>query len=161
MTEWIEESTGLRCLTKHGPLGNLNGYVRVERNHPLYYMNYHRCITCGKGFCYKRKHKSADGIFDVHGGLTYSDKGWSDEANEWWFGFDTAHLGDFVPSLDAAGFGGLMGTEVRDLSYVEQQCEHLAKQLHKYVTWRTKLWSWLTIYRRVHIVEKKGEKGRK
>jgi hypothetical protein len=40
----------------------------------------------------------------VHGGLTYSDKcsghicHVGDEKNPvWWFGFDCAHLGDFIP----------------------------------------------------------------
>jgi len=133
--QWTEPVSSLKCMTKMGPVGSLNGYVGVGKGHPLFGTDYYSCIVCTKKHCYKPSHKSPESIFDVHGGLTYS--GFWNGFDTWWFGFDTAHAGDFVPDLAMFGMGG---GQVRDLSYVEQNCEHLARQLHEYDTWRTRLW---------------------
>lgn len=78
-------------VVRHPSLGHLNGYVGVKITHPLYLKHY--------------DHNQADDIM-VHGGLTFSDTGWSMQhlsakfkKSLWYFGFDTAHAGDFVPKL--------------------------------------------------------------
>lgn len=87
------------------------------------------------------------GEIEVHGGLTYSDKctgkichvpepGESDDV--WWFGFDCAHAGDYLPAFERrddpvlglgckTGWGGVI--EYRDIPYVQAECATLAKQL--------------------------------
>lgn len=86
-----------------------------------------------------------EGMVDVHGGLTYSNECQGSichtpregEAEHlWWFGFDTAHHMDLVPSMAAfekdhehnLGPRILRG-EYRDLAYVRAEVEQLAAQL--------------------------------
>lgn len=102
------EAHGLRCVVYLGPVGSLNGYVRVPADHPAAQKDYD------------------DINVDVHGGLTYARKNGPGEKPDggWWFGFDTAHHGDMVPWVL-----GLSSGVYRDEAYVRGQCEHLAKQL--------------------------------
>lgn len=87
--EW--EAFGLKCRILDGPFGNMNGYVAVPRGHPMFEVDYGKLNI------------------NVHGGLTFGSKGglsndpkWKDKELNWpnpdlyWFGFDTAHLGDWV-----------------------------------------------------------------
>lgn len=59
----------------------------------------------------------------------------SDEPDEiWWFGFDCAHACDLSPMLRALlpselGYGLNPNEKYRNISYVENECQSLAKQL--------------------------------
>jgi hypothetical protein len=104
--EWTDNATGLSCRIRRGPLGNLWGYVGVDRGHPAYGTD------------------RDDPDLSVHGGVTFS--GEIRPGEKWWIGFDCAHLGDFVP-------GGLFHMELheryREIEYVKAQCASLASQL--------------------------------
>ena len=87
-------------------------------------------------------------LFNVHGGITFSD-GLScypitRDRYLWWFGFDCAHYGD---AKDLKAFNEYFPEkykkykelellydygEVRTLDYVEQECRNLVEQI-KYV----------------------------
>jgi hypothetical protein len=73
--------------------------------------------------------RSPDVVFDCHGGLTYS--GGKDgypvaESQGWWFGFDCNHCDD--GQIDPDPRWGRYGV-VRELPYVEAECERLAEQI--------------------------------
>lgn len=120
---WRDEATGLPCVARRNRLGAWCGYVGVSPEHPWH----------GKDY---------DGVDvwpDVHGGLTYASgcnettgvchvpaEGESDDF--WWFGFDTAHLGDLVPGMLRYSDSGL-GETYRDLNYVKAETGELARQL--------------------------------
>jgi hypothetical protein len=59
---------------------------------------------------------------DVHGGLTYSDKG----ENGWIVGFDCAHAGDLCPAFPY--FDGIYRTKV----FVISECLKLAEEVSKF-----------------------------
>jgi hypothetical protein len=101
-------SHGLECAVLEGPLGNLNGYVRIaDESHPLFGRHYF------------------DLNLEVHGGCTYSDNSLppSEEPDGWWIGFDTGHAGDYIPKIPQ--LGGVR----RDEAYVIGECENLARQI--------------------------------
>ncbi|MES2729973.1 MAG: hypothetical protein V4621_07785 [Pseudomonadota bacterium] len=148
--QYQDEATGFPCLVTRTDMGNLCGYVGVPESHPLF-------------------GKSDNNARDVcvHGGVTFADScqphateesgvchlpepGESD--NVWWFGFDCAHAGDFLPGMGALmksispknpnpepgytfGTGTtyyrdlLGGDKYRDLAYVKENIAHLALQL--------------------------------
>ena len=127
---WIDESTDLDCMIHRGAAGALCGYVGVGPNHPLHEVDYDTLHV------------------EVHGGLTFSAKCDSDATEEdgichvpepgrphdvWWFGFDCAHMYDFMP-VD------LLFTEkpdwktYRDFDFVKSQVTHLAHQIRDYKT---------------------------
>lgn len=123
--QWKDEATGLPCLIVRSPIGSLCGYVGVYSGHALYEKNYN------------------DVNLDAHGGLTFSDhchEGGSichlpepGEPEPWWFGFDTAHAGDFVPSMrrfmmDMPKWRG-EEDRYRDVAYVREEVRLLAQQL--------------------------------
>ncbi len=123
--QWIDEKTGLDCLAvRQSWSGHWCGYVAVDSSHELYEKDYDLCDV------------------EVHGGLTFDGhcQNQDDESvgichvtqdgrpdNVWWFGFDCAHSGDFLPHSD-----NLHGeyTSYKNLKYVKKQCESLAAQLH-------------------------------
>jgi len=131
--EWRDAETGLPCLAIRGPMGNWCGYTAVSEGHPAYGKDYD------------------DVRVDAHGGLTYAGKcnghichtpDPGEPGNVHWLGFDCAHSGDFIPSMDAMRKpGGVLhdiavrypgvhdGDVYRDLPYVEAECASLAKQL--------------------------------
>ena len=91
---------GLPCMILHGPLGNLNGYTYVPKDHPWYKIAYDDCTlspTCKKDWC----NHSPESIIDVHGGITFSHLA----SAGWVFGFDTSHAGDYVPDLKSFNDG--------------------------------------------------------
>ena len=127
---WNDEPDKVNWTTKVGfpgmivrsSLGGLCGYVAVAKGHPAYGQNYD------------------DVNVDVHGGLTYADAcsgtvchvpepGEPD--NVWWLGFDCCHAGDWHPP----SYSGLRdtfpytGERYRDIAYVTEEVESLAKQL--------------------------------
>ena len=121
---WTHEGT--ECLMRTGPMGNLNGYIGVEKGHPWWGETYW------------------DLDVDVHGGLTYTGEerpGTWDKDGRWWLGFDTAHAGDVVPKIEelladhyAEGtLGGAIsdameGDVLRGEPYVEEQIKSLVMQ---------------------------------
>lgn len=74
-------------IIRNRSLGHLCGYVGVSYDHPFY-----------------AKHYSEFGeLVRVHGELTYSAYGikkLNENPNMWYLGFDCAHYGDFVPSME-------------------------------------------------------------
>lgn len=116
-------ATGFPCIVRRNDLGAWCGYVGVPPEHPWH----------GRSPVDEQNYVDAR----VHGGLSYADKcdpelgvchvpesGESDDF--WWLGFDTAHGFDLVPG---SGFRiSLQGQAYRDLAYVKQQCENLARQ---------------------------------
>lgn len=148
---------GLKCAARRGPCKQWCGYVAVPKEHPLHGYNYSVSRKISKpavaqvwdtsgedrewtyglyseefdcGFL------SPEAVFRVHGGLTYSgDKcPTNDPDGNWWFGFDCAHAGDFIPYDGAVRdlVSRHDGDIYRDLTFVIAQCEHLAKQLIDY-----------------------------
>lgn len=117
--QWTDETTGLPCLIQRNHLGNLCGYVAVERAHPDHGKDYDAVDV------------------NVHGGLTYANScsryichvpepGKPDDV--WWFGFDAAHAWDLVPSMNRVG--ERFNEDVyRDVAYVRAEIESLAVQL--------------------------------
>jgi hypothetical protein len=96
------EVYGFKCYAKrHDSMGHLCGYIQVDADHPWY----------GKGY---------DEIdADVHGGMTYSDKGE--------FGFDCAHAGDLVPKMYALT-GHTFDETYKGMGYVVGELIKLARQ---------------------------------
>lgn len=115
-------SSGLRCLVKKGPLGSWNGYVGVEKTHPLYKVGQ-----------FEDEIPEALSNISVHGGITYSELSnptqeishlHDTDAGIWWFGFDTAHYGDLVPGTEL-----FLDGIYRDETYVRNEVKSLAEQL--------------------------------
>lgn len=105
---------------RHPELGSLNGYVGVNRNHPWFGLHY-----------------DSNKMYDirVHGGLTFSGKYF--KKKYWYFGFDTAHCMDIVPSihrmLKESGLEPTIfeGQTLKDVNYVEKETEGLLEQLQE------------------------------
>lgn len=157
--EWTEEpeqddfeSHGLTCAMRRNHSGSWCGYVGVPPEHPLHGKNYNEKIKVTKDtlerpididkvgvinlFCAAMGDESKDGWidcvlwFDVHGGLTYSGKGWPSDDGLWYFGFDCSHYGDLSPrNYGNSVFGDGM---YRNHEYVHREVENLAAQLSKY-----------------------------
>lgn len=140
-------------------LGNLNGYVGVGSDHPLYGMDYdalyevadmnglsvnaHGGITyTGKGHAYvTAKGGPRDDLFNIN---LVSEEGESPQ-DLWFFGFDTAHAGDIWPAHVAMmqdprfslslsedyPHDPFEGSEYRTFDYVKAEVLRLAEALHK------------------------------
>lgn len=78
-------------------------------------------------------------LFDIHGGITFSDHpNWGEEDKERWiFGYDCAHYGDVTYFTEEAAKDMIqLGGTWKDKNYCINECESLAKQivdLSKYV----------------------------
>jgi hypothetical protein len=133
--QWRDEETGYPCLIVRTPhTGSLCGYVGVSESHPCF----------GKD--------GDDCEISVHGGITFAEPCLSgDESrgichidpsndNVWWLGFDTAHLFDYMPAINALfktmpdfpkhpemseGFRDVY----RNMDYVTSEVQSLARQL--------------------------------
>jgi len=83
--DWVDEPTKYKCrIVRNDHTGTLCGYVGVPEGHRLY------------GMTYQELEKQYS--IPVHGGLTFS--GHMGEGSVYhFFGFDTAHGGDFSPTL--------------------------------------------------------------
>lgn len=123
------KSQGFDCLINRNPLGSWCGYVGLPKGHLLYGAHYNEL--------YDRNLQ-----IEVHGGLTYSEycqgdichpHSDEDEGPTFWLGFDCAHAGDLVPSLQDSslpkGLRSMQGIIYRDIEYVRGEVENLARQL--------------------------------
>lgn len=114
--EWETESdelqfehAGLRCLVLRAELGHLCGYVGAEHL-PQNFDEYE---------------------VDVHGGVTFSQplESCSERLSEFFegcehvFGFDAAHAGDLIPTMQQ------VGGEYRNILYMREEAVKLAEQL--------------------------------
>lgn len=100
-----------------GPMGALNGYVRIPEDHPWHGK---WGPFCGHSGCYEH---TIEGMIAVHGGITFGGGKPMGVDEGDWIGFDCSHAGDLVPGLD------FMDGEYRDEQYVRGQCERIADQL--------------------------------
>jgi hypothetical protein len=144
------EYKGLRCQVIMTNMGHRCGYVGVNKNHPLFGVEYDESceylaqrknvddLELGKKsvmaiFSYDDETVSPIIAFDVHGGLTYS--GGFDDDERWYFGYDCAHYGDakdlsVVPdSVRELELKFPTGGVLRTLEYCVDECESLAQQL--------------------------------
>lgn len=112
---------GYHIVVYRSQLGNLNGYVGVKRDHPLYGLPMNnKKLAC----------------LSVHGGVTFAGKiDWdSSFKNKYWYiGFDTAHYMDLVPSMykmnREMGFPPMADGVYRDMQYVSNEVNLLASQI--------------------------------
>ncbi|MGG1147008.1 hypothetical protein [Bacillus wiedmannii] len=120
----IHEGNGFHVFVfRNMQMGNLNGYVGVDRTHPW--------------FAETMDGKASN--LRVHGGITFASKGgWHEHFKKkyWYFGFDTAHFMDLVPAMDAMrrnvtfAFDSFMQHgEYRDMEYVTDEVNSLLVQL--------------------------------
>jgi hypothetical protein len=119
LLEFVDEDTGYYCFIKrHLELKHLCGYVALNKEHKLY----------GKD-----KEDSCFDKINVHKGLSYSGElgFWSTSNNYkklyYVLGFDCGHAGDLVPYL--YNRNPLIGGSYKDIEYVTNECQKLAKQL--------------------------------
>lgn len=155
--EWQHEPDRINFRTEEGfdaavlrarHSGSLCGYVGVPYGHPWWGMKYMDSLPstpallatpvdtdkislisllCMAGEASERIR--IDCAVQVHGGLTYSARGWraaGEDARCWYFGFDCAHYQDASPAYDHR-FGG--GGTYRDLEFVKDEVAALSKQL--------------------------------
>lgn len=129
--------SGCRCVVIMTSMGHRCGYIGINKSHPLYGAHYSKKSEIlqsrlewlknqeiGKRgiiptFCWDGKSVSPEILFEVHGGITFSNGGekseYPVESNLWWFGFDCAHLDDNPVRCNTA--------------YCVEECNSLAKQL--------------------------------
>jgi hypothetical protein len=109
------ECCGYKChITRMEWIGTLNGYVGITEAHPLYHKNY----------------DEIDRILNVHGGVTFCGvPRTAPDRNLWYIGFDTAHLGDFLPKQH-----NFPDNIYRDMEYVTEETELLARQIKELET---------------------------
>ena len=125
--EWVHEN-GLKCRITRNPItGTLCGYVGVPKGHRHHGQTYDDLNDDAGG-------STAYGL-DIHGGLTYSEKG---DDGYWYFGFDTAHSDDFSPKivehLIEAGrkdFAFYQSCDYKTWEYVNRETEFLAWWLER------------------------------
>jgi hypothetical protein len=75
------------------------------------------------------KESRADSWIDCHGGVTFS--GTLDGHDEWFFGIDFAHYGDFIEGMDTMTSAGI-GVRKWSLEDVKQETVRLCKNTIKY-----------------------------
>jgi hypothetical protein len=124
--EWFsrDDNTGYATMILRNRMGALCGYVGVPVGHPLYGLPYYDWNAT-------TPEQEAVNNIEVHGGLTFAGQGRRapDEYKDyWWFGFDCAHAGDYVPVRPDVMTD--FGCKYRDMKYVKEQIALLAKQIH-------------------------------
>ena len=143
-TKWRDPDTGYLCVVRRAlNHGQWNGYVLVDRNHPLSGRDYRETMEELEWMSKKQRHAPSEGapdyfamLFDsegsissalnTHGGVTYG--GWNYETGLWSFGFDTAHCDDVAPALTSFLMDIGVGT-YKDRKYVMDQAKSLARQI--------------------------------
>ena len=152
--DWTTDA-GFRAVVLMTSRGHRCGYVGVPQGHPLYgvaygaptpvlKMNMNRSvekmspIQMLAAVCKDESELCCpEYVFEVHGGLTFSDTGGDYPVTSYlhWFGFDCAHHGD-APAPGSSGaevadrlefsiFGGVH----RSLDFCVDECESLARQI--------------------------------
>lgn len=83
---------GLRWMVVNGPFGSFNAYVGIPVASDSAGLSYHDLDT--DELC---PQPHGGWTFSSSGDGTYRPEGW------WWYGWDYAHGGDYVPGLSYAG----------------------------------------------------------
>ena len=142
---------GYYCLIMRTPeLKTLCGYVGVPRASTLYG---HDVFSNSKTKIQKDINK-----IRVHGGLTFSGKFEKKEglpfeslsSDIWWFGFDTAHFQDLVPSMELFPAMQRKNMQYRDIKYVETEVNNLLSQIKK-IDDKHYSWFWNLIDKLIHL----------
>ena len=150
---WVDEETGFGCIMLRQENGTLSGYVGVGPDHPLFGFNadavpvdisntVHGGVTYGKACEVNRFEQEEYGdprterYTVCH--VTYtrvirnyrtvqSTKDEFEHVDLWWIGFDTDHLGDYIPK----GFdrNNRKDDVYRDQAYVYGQIVAFARKL--------------------------------
>lgn len=97
---------GYPCKIAKSDFGFLCGYIGVPKNHRFYGVHYMDMDT------------------NVHGGWTFSD--FIDDDDWWYFGFDCAHVGDYIPAIEFHNSGDVY----RDEAFVESELQEAYTELH-------------------------------
>lgn len=108
---WTDETTGYGCLVLRGPVGALNGYVKLPRGHPWTAMGLYESID----------HVS------VAGGVSYLGDDLGDEIG-WFVGFATAHYVEaayILRGVDTPATAHLSGVYF-DMEFTKGEVEKLA-----------------------------------
>lgn len=137
--EFTDATTGLPCLIVRIPNGTLCGYVGISEEHPWFGIEYDKSVNRDKN----RQNNTPEMLIVVHGDLNYSDFCQEDNKEHgvchqalpgqpdkiWWYGFDTSHTGDLIPSRST--FAGRLNKNniYRDIKYIKNQIASLAIQL--------------------------------
>lgn len=146
------EAYGLPYCMRRNSFGAWCGYVGVPDTHPLYGKSGHEKLKVSDSilhreiddlrispialFCADAEEAENNIIplelcFDVHGGITWTEDHAGGPSHEgegrWWFGFDCSHSKDLAPLLSK-----MPGCEYRNASYVEHECQELARQLSEW-----------------------------
>ncbi len=151
---------GYEYLVYATPMGHRCGYVKIPEGHYLYGKSYSEqlnvkfnkisnqpqgkrnviTLLCNSNIK-PEDNVSMDLLFDVHGGITYSDKFYRCiKKRGWWIGFDCAHLGDgkdtdIMDDKNKKIFTNylfLHDEYSKSKEYVEQECKNLIDQIIKY-----------------------------
>ncbi len=143
-----EKYKGYEYLVYATSMGHRCGYVRIPKKHYLYGRGYFEELNVKfnrklNPFIDSEGNVAMSILFDVHGGITFSNKGTYAEFNKrgWWIGFDCAHSGD-KPDCKLMDdkrknknyyeyYKSICG-EIRSKEYVEQECKNLIDQIIKY-----------------------------
>ena len=119
--QWPDESTGLACMIRRGPLGQWCGYVGVPPGHPWFKTPDYEELPV-----------------EVHGGLTYAAMCDGDEETGichvvdpgepelFWLGFDCGHAFDVMPGASELSAPWEI---YRDQLYVMEETRKLALQI--------------------------------
>ena len=155
--ESIFKHKELDCVIIFTLSGHRCGYVGVTKDSPLFNISYGEDLKKPellkelkqtkldkRGiiplFCWDREKVTPEILFNVHGGITYSDKGCYPITRSyeiWWFGFDCAHLNDvkdkqafasYFPDKELSIYSFTSGS-IRTHEYVKQECKNLAEQI--------------------------------
>lgn len=166
--DWVT-AAGFRAVVTMGDMGFRCGYVGVPEHHPLHGIKYMDptlslqkpdddepvgkrgiltifCMAHSEPDERETRLRSPEMVFDVHGGVTYTDKGdYPIESDLWWFGYDCGHAGDapapgstmdrfrtrtlYTPLSEDGPDDYANGDVHRTLDYCIAECESLAQQI--------------------------------
>ena len=121
---WVDSQTGYHCIIKRIDMcGTLRGYVAVEKNHPLYEKSYLSIMddisVSNSQFCNRYCENGIRHLMD-------------DKDKSWWFELDCYDDLTYGPAYHVYGrnyYSDGKDKIYRNISYVTEQVESLAKQL--------------------------------
>jgi len=136
LAEWEDMETGYSCRMERNPItGTLCGYVGVPMGDKFFGCSSEGVNDTDEGATIQAE---LEHIADnVHGGITYSGM----QNGLWFFGFDTAHHGDFMPALVekrieqgdvGEGLKFYDCTHYKTWDFVENEIKWLSWRLKKY-----------------------------